>query len=1050
MSTSFLGIAVSRKDGSTVDGIHLLWTAPYASGYSAAGFDIQRRVSNRERKVDCYTLTAIELNALHQNFRLATPPAIIGVRQAACPEFPSKAPDEPHKEGERDRAPEAKQTCIDFQKFRNDKDSFGDNPRKIDDLTFEVRSQSSAATNTQILTEHNFTGLNCGFGVEVKLPFAVNRIELTLVSFAKPASITAFDEKEKVGSAVMSVSRGQIETLRIDGKNIRRVLIDAPADETLLLMLCYVQAPSIEARRIGREELPASDARRRLQDVADPDIVPPVFPRSSSITGLSQPITPPHFTATQINLPVRQACVRYDVNLREAHQFVSIEILVAGGLAIAMREGKAVDSKLSNDPTGSQRFVFEHRTVDQVLVYVSQFARGLIVCTDRRPTLAEEEKEWASVPFIAKNIQLPVKAVNKDLASNSDEDNLASSRLLPGEVFDNSSFRSVAELLNDAAHEAKTVSPVWRTMLTREDVQDPFIELRPWHAALSLLTNAEWRRMLGFSYFDDGKGLAAGDVYDYRITGHFRYRDLKEEVLGFHSIPIGTTLPSTFHIGLIQFNSFVPAVVEIFPPVSDSALTGMGRKGIALDKTRFDERSLAITFPAAVTRVVLELEPKAGSVLTYEARTSDYFFFGLSGSVFTNTIAVTQRVEIDFPEPISTFTLKGQGFLYAVRAAVEKRPIDTKPNDLIDEWSIIYGVRYESTSAPAAPLFLGTTNLQQPIIPGDPALTTQSPPRSLGFHLQWLPPPSSGSTPTPWPADLAAFPPFDVLSFDIERRRVDTSGTFVEIDDQKLPTMFFGSRSARRDPAQLYYGIDLLECYPENPPPQTPVAIFMEAEDVLDSAKKRDEGSTPPPGSLHQYPIFSVDAIGRRSTVGTLGSIVRLEKRVPPPQPVSPSPLALPASVPQPSGLRARILQSSDPELTAADLALLGTHANAVVFEWGWGTEERTQDPYAVEFRVYWQPHPPDLINGSLTGTATPTGSFFEMSASMDQPVSVDQMAGRYIQAGQYLFRVASHTAGQAITIRFNKSLRDATQVPAAASFEFHPVLKGDELRPSA
>src|ERR1043165_3588821 len=285
MSTSFLGIAVSRKDGSTVDGIHLLWTAPYASGYSAAGFDIQRRVSNRERKVDCYTLTAIELNALHQNFRLATPPAIIGVRQAACPEFPSKAPDEPHKEGERDRAPEAKQTCIDFQKFRNDKDSFGDNPRKIDDLTFEVRSQSSAATNTQILTEHNFTGLNCGFGVEVKLPFAVNRIELTLVSFAKPATITAFDEKEKVRSAVMSVSRGQIETLRIDGKNIRRVLIDAPADETLLLMLCYVQAPSIEARRIGREELPASDARRRLQDVADPDIVPPVLPPSSSITG---------------------------------------------------------------------------------------------------------------------------------------------------------------------------------------------------------------------------------------------------------------------------------------------------------------------------------------------------------------------------------------------------------------------------------------------------------------------------------------------------------------------------------------------------------------------------------------------------------------------------------------------------------------------------------------------------------------------------------------------------------------------------------------------
>jgi hypothetical protein len=273
----------------------------------------------------------------------------------------------------------------------------------------------------------------------------------------------------------------------------------------------------------------------------------------------------------------------------------------------------------------------------------------------------DEDAEWAGVPFIAKGIQLPVRNINNALSSDADEDNLASSRLLAGETFDNQSFRSVAELLNAASSDASVTSPVWHTMLTREDVQDPFIELRPWHFALSLLTNAEWRRILGFGFFDDGAGLTAGNVYDYRITGHFRYRDLKEEVLGFHSIPTGTTLPSTFYIGSTQFNSYAPAIVEIVPSISDSALTGIGRKGIALTESG-GGRSLAITFPSAVKRVVLELEPGVSSTLTYEAATSDYFFFGLSGSLFTDTIPTLNRVEIDFPEPISTLRLLGKGF----------------------------------------------------------------------------------------------------------------------------------------------------------------------------------------------------------------------------------------------------------------------------------------------------------------------------------------------------------------------------------------------------
>lgn len=1196
MNSSFLGMAVSRKDGSDADGIHLLWTAPYAAGYSVEGFDIQRRLSRYKPKVECYALTAPDLEVLHRDYRVQTPLAEVGVRKAPCPDFPRDPPDEPYKDGEQ---PDAKQICVDFQSLprgtganpRTEKGvsflvrdhtglarpqtsiaaiagfqgldcgatldinlpsgvseveltlvhfsspgqieafnvdgksagtvsmtnqqqlaqtfklkgtaikrvvvrapqtemlllsfcfaapptrcidyqsypvGLGKNPRNERGLLFEVRGNTGCISlpfagprlskvlqrlsQTEIRALNGFTGLHCGFELEVRLPFKVSMVAISLVHFAQPGRVIAFDGREKqLATAEMSSPKGQAETLRIEGDEIERVLIVAPSDETLLLRFCYTPSRSQEIPAISETDISLiTDDKTGAEPGAVRDEAkggqPSIFP---SVTAIAPPegSHSPLFAAQAVtHLP--SGCIRYDVNLGDPHDFVSITIAVPAGLAIAMREGKAVDSKLSQNSTGAQNFSFERRRVDRVLIYVSQAARGLTICVEAPLKPGEEEKEWAGVPYIAKGIQLPVSAVNGALASDADENNLASSRLLPGEIFDTPNFRDVAELLNQTAKEAKIASPVWRTMLTREDVQDPFIEIRPWPYALSLLAHAEWRRMLGFGYFDDGAGLTAGDVYDYRITGHFRYRDLTEELYGFHSIPIGTTLPSTFHLGSVQFNSYVPSVVEIFPPVPDSALSGIGRKGIALRESASGGSSLAITFPSSVLKVVLEIEPDADHVLGYEARTSDYFFAGLSGALFAASISSANRIEIDFSEPISTLVLKGKGLLYGVRVATETRPEGVAPEDMLHETSIIYGVRYESTPAPPPPPFLGTVNLQQPIIPGDPALTTQNPPRSLGFRLQWLPPPAGAlAVPVPWPPDLAAFPPFDVLSFEIERRRVDTGGGFVEIDEQSPPTMFFGSRSSRRDPPQLYYGIDLLEAYPENASPQPPVPVFMEAEDVLDSAKKREDGPTPPPGSLHRYRIRSIDAIGRRSTVATLGSVVRLEKRLPPPQPVSPSELSLAAGIPQPSGLRARILQSSDPELTAADQLLLGTHTNAVVFEWGWRDEQRTQDPYATEFRVYWQPLPPDIIHGSLTGTATDVGDLFEMSATLDQAVSADQMRGRYLRAGGYPFKVASHTGGQAITIRFEKSQLDATRIPSASGFEFHPVLKGGELR---
>jgi hypothetical protein len=75
MPDAFVTAAVSRQDGGSADGIHLLWTAPPAIGYSIDGFDIQRRDARIGEPV-CYTLSASEMQTLHSMFRVQTPLAI--------------------------------------------------------------------------------------------------------------------------------------------------------------------------------------------------------------------------------------------------------------------------------------------------------------------------------------------------------------------------------------------------------------------------------------------------------------------------------------------------------------------------------------------------------------------------------------------------------------------------------------------------------------------------------------------------------------------------------------------------------------------------------------------------------------------------------------------------------------------------------------------------------------------------------------------------------------------------------------------------------------
>lgn len=264
--------------------------------------------------------------------------------------------------------------------------------------------------------------------------------------------------------------------------------------------------------------------------------------------------------------------------------------------------------------------------------------------------------------------------------------------------------------------------------------------------------------------------MTPGTAYDYRITGRFRQRELHEKLLGFHTVPLGTVLPAWFQLESILVETPEPAVVEMFPKPSSSALRAVGVKGIALAPQGLLGRCLSLIFHTPTRKAVLEFEPSTAQNLHYRAKTTDYIS-GLTGTVFSGPIPLSRRVALEFAEPVDTITLFGAGFFYGVRVSTEPPPgTAANPDDIMAAAVVIPGVRYEPTPAPPAPPFLGTTNLQQPPVTGDPVIATEQPPQHLGFHLYWVPPPVAGTTVVPWPPDFAAFPPFDVLGFHLERR----------------------------------------------------------------------------------------------------------------------------------------------------------------------------------------------------------------------------------------------------------------------------------------
>jgi hypothetical protein len=136
------------------------------------------------------------------------------------------------------------QECVDFTTFAAG--SVGPNPRVEEGITFMVFDYTmTPVTQTAILDWGGSPGLHVNYWTWVLLPTPATMVEATLMHFQPAAAaIEAFDAAgASVGTATMSQTQGQAETLQITGAGIVAVVITAPQDEAGLLSFCTDAVP---------------------------------------------------------------------------------------------------------------------------------------------------------------------------------------------------------------------------------------------------------------------------------------------------------------------------------------------------------------------------------------------------------------------------------------------------------------------------------------------------------------------------------------------------------------------------------------------------------------------------------------------------------------------------------------------------------------------------------------------------------------------------------------------------------------------------------------
>lgn len=226
-----------------------------------------------------------------------------------------------------------------------------------------------------------------------------------------------------------------------------------------------------------------------------------------------------------------------------------------------------------------------------------------------------------------------------------------------------------------------------------------------------------------------------------------------------------------------------------------------------------------------------------------------------------------------------------------------------------------------------------------------------------------------------------------------------------------------GDRDDVERDTHFFPGVDLMTLFPEIIRRTSHTGLDVYWRDIFDFEEGGNivKRPVPTPGTFHQYRIATIDSIGRRSLSWRETNVLRLEKHVPPPLPVGPDEIsAEEVDLPVTIGVQARVLVPNAPDLIPEDIKKLDTHENAVVLKWGWHKQQRMQDPFAKEFRIYFADKPLDSVNGRLTNVNNISTGIYNVTLHLDRDVSAEAAKGLNLQAG-YPFYIQTHTAGSII-----------------------------------
>ena len=719
--------------------------------------------------------------------------------------------------------------------------------------------------------------------------------------------------------------------------------------------------------------------------------------------------------------------------------------------AVAVSSRKAVASAFG--PGDGSVILLTGNGIDAVTVYAVA-PLSLIICAEEPPD--PTDSSWTNVPYLARGLTLPIREADPTLTTPGAELNAAQARLAGTESFSQAEFDNLAPALRQAASQAKLGRPGERILLLRTTLDEPFEEL-PFSNHLALLQlHPRLRRILGFGYFDHkSSGLVSGQAYEYRITGHFNAEDLTSTIYDVHTIPSGTTLPATFHIADLRLSFVNPVSIILDPPPSTNTLTSVSRRGIQITDVSplpgwigpsLEEWSLIIDLPRAITSVILE----TSATHSFRYAVGDpWAFAGAEAAAPPGP-----WVHLAFASPVSQIRLRGKGVLFAIRVPA---PSQTGVVALVADTPPI---PFAFQPLPDEPLSLTVSNLQDPpsaIITNQQA-SARTPQRPLpGFQLVWLP--SVTGSINVWPTSATAAPPIDAIAFQIEHRDVTLPSTFGPWEPiQPGDNLVLGTRDNINPPLALELGANVDELFPLRRPRAAGAGYTFHLSDIFDLNDPGGVFQRPMPalGTFHQYRIRAMDTVGRTSSDWTESNIIRLEKHIPPPLPAGPQPE--PPLITQPDGTtrlsgvpgpKARPLVAGDASLAADDLALLGTHQNAVVLEWGWRDSERKLDSLTSEFRLYYWLNPPDVVPGTITSVTSVSGGW-DLAFNTNRVLQADECAGQWITTGGYPFRIASHTAGSNVTIHAEAALANPDVTPAAGGAQFGRPLSPQHQRPAS